>query len=256
MSGPGVRPLIAGNWKMNGLTADGVRLAADLAAWVRTDADAAPDRKDILICPPATLLASAARAIAGSPVLLGAQDCHWAKNGAHTGDISAEMLADQGCRYVIVGHSERRAGHGETDAIIKSKAAAVLRAGLVAIICIGETEAERQAGQTIDVVTRQFQGSLPSGASAATAVIAYEPVWAIGTGRVPTAEEVAAVHGHLRGLAAAAMGDGAAMRLLYGGSVKSSNAKELMSIPQVNGALVGGASLKLEDFSGIVRSVP
>jgi triosephosphate isomerase len=256
LSGPGVRPLIAGNWKMNGLTADGVKLAADLAAWARSDSGTAADRRDILICPPVTLLASVAGAIAGSTVLLGAQDCHWAKSGAHTGDISAEMLADQGCRFVIVGHSERRAGHGETDAIVKSKAAAALRAGLTAIICIGETEAEREAGRTIEVVTQQFHGSLPLEASAIKAVVAYEPVWAIGSGRVPTNDEVKAVHGHLRGLAAAAMGDGAVLRLLYGGSVKSSNAKELMSIPHVNGALVGGASLKLEDFIGIIRTVP
>jgi triosephosphate isomerase (TIM) len=253
---PGVRPLIAGNWKMNGLTADGTKLAADLAAWTRAAGGTVGDRRDILVCPPVALLASVRQAISGSAVLLGAQDCHWAKSGAHTGDISAEMLADQGCRFVIVGHSERRAGHGETDAIVRSKAAAALRAGLIAIICIGETEAERGAGQTIDVVTRQLQGSLPPGAGAATVVIAYEPVWAIGSGRVPTGDEVRAVHGHLRGLATAAMADGAALRLLYGGSVKPSNAKELMSIPDVNGALVGGASLKLEDFSGIVQSVP
>jgi triosephosphate isomerase len=256
LSGPGVRPLIAGNWKMNGLVADGVKLAADLAAWARSDSGAAPERRDILICPPVTLLASVARAIAGSPVLLGAQDCHWAKTGAHTGDISAEMLADQGCRFVIVGHSERRAGHDETDAIVKSKAAAALSAGLTAIVCIGETEAEREAGQTIEVVTRQFHGSLPHEASATKVVVAYEPVWAIGSGRVPTNDEVKAVHGHLRGLATAGIGDGAALRLLYGGSVKPSNAKELMTIPHVNGALVGGASLKLEDFAGIIRSVP
>ena len=256
MSGPGVRPLIAGNWKMNGLVANGVKLAADLAAWARSDGGTASDRRDILICPPVTLLASVAGAIAGSTVLLGAQDCHWAKSGAHTGDIGAEMLADQGCRFVIVGHSERRAGHGETDAIVKSKAAAALRAGLTAIICIGETEAEREAGRTIEVVTRQLHGSLPPEASATKAVVAYEPVWAIGSGQVPTNDEVKAVHGHLRGLAAAAMGDGAVLRLLYGGSVKPSNAKELMSIPHVNGALVGGASLKLEDFTGIIRSVP
>ena len=256
MSGPGVRPLIAGNWKMNGLIADGVKLAADLAAWTSGDSGAAPVRRDILICPPVTLLAAVARAIASSSVLLGAQDCHWAKSGAHTGDISAEMLADQGCRFVIVGHSERRAGHGETDAIVKSKAAAALRAGLTAIVCIGETEAEREAGRTIEIVTRQFHGSLPPGVGAANTVVAYEPVWAIGSGRVPTSDEVKAVHGHLRGLALAATGDGASLRLLYGGSVKPNNAKELMSISNVNGALVGGASLKLEDFTGIIRSVP
>ena len=251
-----VRPLIAGNWKMNGLSADGGKLAADLAAWTQADGAAALRRVDVLVCPPATLLAAVRQAITGSSLLLGAQDCHWAKSGAHTGDISPEMLADQGCSFVIVGHSERRAGHGETDLIVKSKAAAALRAGLTAIICIGETEAERQAGKTIEVVSRQLHGSLPPDSSAATTVIAYEPVWAIGSGRVPTADEVKAVHGHLRQLAISAITDGVAARLLYGGSVKPSNAKELMAIPEVNGALVGGASLKLEDFSGIIRSCP
>jgi triosephosphate isomerase (TIM) len=256
MARSGVRPLIAGNWKMNGLTADGGKLAADIAAWTCADGSEALGRADVLVCPPITLLAAVRQVIAGSPVLLGAQDCHWAKSGAHTGDVSAEMLVDQGCRFVIVGHSERRAGHGETDVIVKSKAAAALRAGLTAIICIGETEAERQAGKTIEVVTTQFHGSLPPEASAATTVIAYEPVWAIGSGRVPTADEIRAVHGHLRQLATADIADGDATRLLYGGSVKPSNAKELMAIPEVNGALVGGASLKLEDFSGIIRSCP
>lgn len=241
---------------MNGLTADGVKLAADIAAWTRAAGAAALGRADVLICPPVTLLAAVRQAIAGSPVLLGAQDCHWAKSGAHTGDIGAEMLADQGCRFAIVGHSERRAGHGETDVIVKSKAAAALRAGLTVIICIGETEAERQAGKTLDVVTTQLHGSLPPESSAATTVIAYEPVWAIGSGRVPTAEEIMAVHSHLRQLATAVIADGAVTRLLYGGSVKPSNAKELMAIPEVNGALVGGASLKLEDFSGITSSCP
>jgi triosephosphate isomerase len=189
-------------------------------------------------------------------VKLGAQDCHWAKSGAHTGNVSAEMLSDQGCSFVIVGHSERRAGHGETDAVVKNKAAAALRAGLAAIICIGETEAEREAGRTIDVVTAQFMGSLPEGAAAKNAVIAYEPVWAIGSGRIPTNEEIAAVHGQLRRLALGSIVDGAAARLLYGGSEKASNAKELMAIPEVNGALVGGASLKLEEFTGIIQSCP
>ena len=248
-----LRPLVAGNWKMNGLRADGLKLAADLATWSK---GAGGQSSDILICPPVTLLAAVRPEIAGSPVQLGAQDCHWAKSGAHTGNVSAEMLADLGCRFVIVGHSERRAGHGETDAIVRSKAAAALRAGLVAIICLGETEAERQAGRTSDVVSAQFMGSLPEGAAAGNTVIAYEPVWAIGSGRVPTNDEVAAVHGQLRGLALRSIADGAAARLLYGGSVKASNAKELMAIPEVNGALVGGASLKLEEFTGIIQSCP
>ena len=248
-----LRPLVAGNWKMNGLRADGLKLAVDLAAWSK---GAGAQGADILICPPVTLLGEIRPQIAGSPVKLGAQDCHQAKSGAHTGNVSAEMLADQGCSFVIVGHSERRAGHGETDAIVRSKAAAALRAGLAAIVCIGETEAEREAGRTIDVVTAQFMGSLPDGAAAGNTLIAYEPVWAIGSGRVPTNAEVAAVHGQLRRLAVSSIADGAAARLLYGGSVKASNAKELMAIPEVNGALVGGASLKLEEFTGIIQSCP
>jgi triosephosphate isomerase len=251
-----LRPLVAGNWKMNGLRADGLKLAADLAAWSKGAGSAATQGVDMLICPPATLLGPILPAIAGSPVQLGAQDCHWSKSGAHTGNVSAEMLADLGCSFVIVGHSERRAGHGETDEIVKSKAAAALRAGLVAIVCIGETETERQAGRTIDVVTAQFTGSLPEGAAAGNTVIAYEPVWAIGSGRVPTNDEVAAVHGQLRRLALGSIADGGSARLLYGGSVKASNAKELMAIPEVNGALVGGASLKLEEFAGIIQSCP
>jgi triosephosphate isomerase len=251
-----IRPLIAGNWKMNGLRCDGAKLAADLAAWTKGTGSSAVQKLDILICPPATILSAVAEKISGSAVLLGAQDCHPAKSGAHTGDISAEMLADQGCRYIIVGHSERRAGHGEADAIVKTKAAAALRAGLAAIICIGETEAERQAGRTIDIVSAQLAGSLPPEATAANTVIAYEPVWAIGSGKVPTNDEVAAVHTHLRQLARKSVAEGRAVRLLYGGSVKPSNAKELMAIPDVNGALVGGASLKLEDFTGIIQSCP
>jgi len=254
MAKPGMRPLIAGNWKMNGLQADGTKLAADLAAWSSGAGTAAAQATDILVCPPVTLLGAVRQALAGSAIHLGAQDCHASAKGAHTGDVSAEMLADQGCRFVIVGHSERRAGHGETDAAVKTKAAAALRAGLVAIICIGETAAERQAGQTISVVTTQFAGSLPAGASAENTVIAYEPVWAIGTGLIPTIDEVAAVHAQLRQLATGAVATGNAVRLLYGGSVKPSNAKELMAIPEVNGALVGGASLQLADFSGIIQS--
>ena len=251
-----LRPLVAGNWKMNGLRADGLKLASDLSAWSKGAGSQVALGVDVLICPPATLLGSIRPEIVGSPVLLGAQDCHWAKSGAHTGDVGAEMLADQGCGFVIVGHSERRAGHGETDAIVRSKAAAALRAGLTAIVCLGETEAERQAGRTIEVVTAQFAGSLAEGANAGNTVIAYEPVWAIGSGRVPTNDEIAAVHGQLRRLALGSITAGAAVRLLYGGSVKASNAKELLAIPEVNGALVGGASLKLEEFVGIIQSCP
>jgi triosephosphate isomerase len=245
-----VKPLIAGNWKMNGLSADGVKLAADIVAGLRHDG---PVRADLLVCPPATLLAKV-RATVGDNVLLGAQDCHWARSGAHTGDISAEMLADQGCRFVIVGHSERRAGHGESDETVRNKAAAAHRAGLTAILCIGETEAERRSGQTLAVVARQFGGSLPEGAGAADTVIAYEPVWAIGTGLLPSPEQVAEVHGAIRRLAAEKMRGGSSARILYGGSVKPSNAKELLGIAEVNGALVGGASLSAQDFLAIARA--
>ena len=255
-----IRPLVAGNWKMNGLVAglaEAVKVAERLAA---------PGFKaatDVLICPPATLvlsLAAKADAAAGagtgtSKLMVGAQDCHAKASGAHTGDIAAEMLRDAGARAVIVGHSERRADHGETDAIVRAKCEAALRAGLIAIVCVGETAVERQAGQTLDVVRRQLAGSLPDGCKAAATVVAYEPVWAIGTGLTPTAADVAAVHKVLREEVARRFGgEGARMRLLYGGSVKASNARELMAVANVDGALVGGASLKADDFLGIVAA--
>ena len=253
-----IRPLVAGNWKMNGLVAglaEAVKVAERLAA---------PGFKaatDVLICPPATLvlsLAAKADAAAGagaSKLMVGAQDCHAKASGAHTGDIAAEMLRDAGARAVIVGHSERRANHGETDASVRAKCEAALRAELIAIVCVGETAAERQAGQTLDVVRRQLAGSLPDGCKAAATVVAYEPVWAIGTGLTPTAADVAAVHKVLREEVARRFGgEGARMRLLYGGSVKASNARELMAVANVDGALVGGASLKADDFLGIVAA--
>ncbi len=227
--------LIAGNWKMNGLTASVAELDALLAA-------PAPDGAELLICPPATLVARLAQAADGSHVAVGGQDCHWAERGAHTGDVSAEMLADAGATHIIVGHSERRADHGETDAVVRRKAQAVARAGLVPILCVGETLAERDAGATLAVIARQLEGSVPD---VPRLVIAYEPVWAIGTGRTPTVEQVAEVHGAI----AAWMGAG--VRLLYGGSVKPSNAAELLAVPCVDGALVGGASLKAADFLAI-----
>ena len=244
------RALIAGNWKMNGLKAEGLALGRAIRA------GAAGIGADLLICPPASLLASVGDLLAGSPIALGGQDCHPDRPGAHTGDIAAVMLADLGCRYVILGHSERRADHGETDELVRTKAMAAHSAGLIAIVCIGETEAERDRGQALAVVTRQLAGSLPGASSAATTIIAYEPVWAIGTGRTPSSTDIVAVHSHLRRELAAHFSDAAAIRLLYGGSVKPANAREILALPDVDGALVGGASLKAEDFLAIARSAP
>jgi triosephosphate isomerase len=211
---------------------------------------------EIMICPPATLLAQARYALRGTEIKLGAQDCHPLSHGAHTGDISAEMLGDAGAEAVIVGHSERRSDHGETDALVKAKAKAAHRAGLVAIICIGETERERRDGVTLDIVRRQLAGSLPEDARASNTVIAYEPVWAIGTGLTPTPADIAEVHGFIRnelgGLLGAA--EAARVRVLYGGSVKPANATELLLVPDVDGALVGGASLKAADFYAILAA--
>lgn len=248
----GIRPLVAGNWKMNGL-------AGSLAEARRVrDRLARPDFApgvDVMICPPATLLSALCGEAAGSRVLVGAQDCHSAPSGAHTGDISAEMIKDAGAGAVIVGHSERRSDHGERSSEVREKAAAAHRAGLTAIVCIGETAGERQAGLTLDVVARQLEQSLPDGATASNLVVAYEPVWAIGTGLTPTAADVAQVHAHVRrGLAGRFGAEGSRMRILYGGSVKPANARELMGVAEVNGALVGGASLKADDFIAIVAA--
>jgi triosephosphate isomerase (TIM) len=210
---------------------------------------------DVMVAPPATLIASFAAAAAGSPLLIGAQDSHAKPSGAHTGDIAAEMLKDAGASAVILGHSERRADHGETSAEVKAKTAAAHRAGLVAIVCIGETQGERAAGATLNVVSRQLKNSLPEGTTAANTVIAYEPVWAIGTGLTPTASDIEEVHTAIRRDLSESVGEeGAKMRILYGGSVKPDNAAALMAIPNVNGALVGGASLKARDFLAIVRA--
>ncbi len=244
--------LIAGNWKMNGRVGDAPRLAAAVAAGAAT----APAAVDLLICPPAVHITLAKGAIAGSRVLLGGQDCHEVEGGAFTGDISAEMLADAGCSHVIVGHSERRDAHVEGDAMVWRKASAALRAGLVAIICVGETDQERLSGQAEDVVARQINGSVPDGVDGSRIAVAYEPVWAIGSGRTPTTAEIAAVHAAMRAALKRLLGDekGAGVRLLYGGSVKPSNAKEILAIENVNGALVGGASLKAEDFLAIAAA--
>jgi triosephosphate isomerase len=250
------RKLIAGNWKMNGLKADGLALAREVAhRAVAASRDAGPGLGcDILVCPPATLLFPIAEALTGSPVLLGAQDCHPKEKGAHTGDISARMLADAGCRYVILGHSERRADHGESDAAVRAKAEAARAAGLVPIVCVGETEAERDAGKTLEVVGRQIAGSVPDGLGPETLVIAYEPVWAIGTGRTPTAADVAQVHAHIRKRLAERVAGPEGVRILYGGSMKPGNARELLGVENVDGGLIGGASLLAHDFWAIAEA--
>ena len=250
MANSGPRPLVAGNWKMNGSLAmlKEPRLLAGMLKDVKL-------KCEVIVCPPAILARRIKSILKGSRIRLGGQDCHWNASGAHTGDISAEMLKEAGCSAVIVGHSERRTNHGETDATVCKKARAAHRAGLTAIVCIGETLDQRKAGQTLDVVSSQLKGSLPEGAAAANTVIAYEPVWAIGTGLTPTLAEVTQVHAHIRSDLATLLGeDGAGVRILYGGSVKPSNATELMSAPNVNGALVGGACLKAADFLGIIKA--
>jgi triosephosphate isomerase len=248
-----IRPLIAGNWKMNGLKASLGEFEAMLAGAAEVAAKA-----DLLVCPPATLIAGFAEKARGSKTLgVGAQDCHPKPSGAHTGDISAEMLADAGARAIIVGHSERRADHGESDGLVRQKAEAVWRAGLTAIVCVGETRQQRDAGQTLEICRGQLNLSLPDGARSDNLVVAYEPVWAIGTGLTPTAGDVEQIHGFIRELLIARFnGEGAKIRILYGGSVKPSNAAELMGIANVNGALVGGASLKAADFLAIAAGCP
>lgn len=244
------RPLVAGNWKMHGLRRSIVELRAILQGVEDLSA-----KIDLMVCPPATLLAEFAQAAAGSRVAIGAQDCHPEPSGAFTGDLSAEMLADAGAGAIIVGHSERRTLHGETDELVHRKALAAHRAGAAAIICIGETRARREARETIAVVRRQIDGSLPEQATAANLVLAYEPVWAIGTGLTPTPADVAEVHGFLRERLKSRYGaEGGAIRILYGGSVKPSNAGELMTVENVNGALVGGASLKAAEFLAIAAA--
>jgi len=254
MTAPRV-PLIAGNWKMNGLQEDGRALASAVAGFVEAQGDA---HFEMLVCPPFTLIGAVRDSIGETKLLLGAQDCHTASKGAHTGDISADMLADAGCSHVLVGHSERRTNHGETNELVKSKAVAAHESGLCAIICIGETEAERDGGSTLDVVKSQIAGSVPDSANATNTVLAYEPVWAIGTGRTPTSEEVQDVHAYIRSELAAKLGAAAAngMRLLYGGSMNPGNASELLALADVDGGLIGGASLKPDDFTAIAKSCP
>jgi triosephosphate isomerase (TIM) len=237
------RPLVAGNWKMNGLVAS----LPELDKIIGKAGEAAG--ADLMVCPPATLVAAFAARARGTPVAIGGQDCHAQAAGAFTGDIAAEMLRDAGATAVIVGHSERRTYHRETDADVRAKAQAAWRAGLTAIVCIGETKDERVAGKTLDVIGRQLAGSVPDGARSDNLVIAYEPVWAIGTGLTPTVADVAEVHRFIRDWLGSRAGTD--VRVLYGGSVKPSNAGELMSVANVDGALVGGASLKADEFMGI-----
>ncbi len=238
------RKIAAGNWKMNGLQADMVELS-------KLAADHASAKVDVLICPPATLIAGCK----DLPFQIGGQDCHPHESGAHTGDISASMLADAGATAVLTGHSERRTDHGEMDADVAAKSKAAYAAGLKAVICIGETLTEREAGTTLNVIDTQLAGSIPDTATAANTVIAYEPVWAIGTGKVPTLEQIGEVHDHIRAKLAARFDDGADFSLLYGGSVKGSNAVEIFGVSNVDGALVGGASLKAADFSPIIHAL-
>jgi triosephosphate isomerase len=249
MTGTTRRPLVAGNWKMNGL-----RSAAAEFGKMAAGASALTGKADLMVCPPASLVAVFAQSAKDSGIAVGGQDCHAEASGAFTGDISAEMLADAGASAVIVGHSERRTYHRETDAEVRAKALAARRAGLLAIVCIGETRAEREAGKTLDVLRTQLAGSLPDGATGANLVVAYEPVWAIGTGLTPTPDDVAEVHTFIRSrLAERFGGEAEAVRILYGGSVKPSNARELMAVANVDGALVGGASLKADEFLAIAN---
>ena len=245
---PGVRPLIAGNWKMHGLAAEAQALARAVAA------GAAGLKAEVLICPPATLIAPLTQACAGV-VALGGQDCHEAAKGAHTGDISAAMLKDAGATYVILGHSERRMAYRETSHRVRAKAEAAMAAGLIPVVCVGEPEDDRLLGRAEEVVAEQMAESLPDGFGAAGGVVAYEPVWAIGTGRTPTEADISAMHAMMRAkLAEAFPAEGAGLRLLYGGSVKPGNAVAILALPHVDGALVGGASLVAEDFLAIARA--
>jgi triosephosphate isomerase len=248
-----LRPVVAGNWKMHGTLAS----ARALAAAVRAGAEAAEASAEVVVCPPHPHLAAVAEVLAGGPVALGAQDCHALPAGAHTGDVSAPMLADCGCRFVILGHSERRAEHHESDGIVRGKALAALEAGLAPILCVGETAAERSAGRAEEVVVVQLAGSLPERFCAEGGIVAYEPVWAIGSGRTPTEPEIAGMHAAIRRALSARFGEaGRTTRILYGGSVKPGNAAAILKLPEVNGALVGGASLEAEAFLSILRALP
>ena len=245
-----MRPLVAGNWKMNGLGADLAQLAA-----LKAGLAGAPVGCDVLVCPPATLIARAVGQVGGA-FAIGAQDCHQRASGAFTGDMSAEMFKDAGASAVIVGHSERRQFHGETDADVAAKAAAAWRAGLLAVVCVGETSAQRDAGTANHVCGSPLDASLPDGVTPRNTAVAYEPVWAIGTGRTPSDGDIAAMHAHIRACLLRRFGEGAReIRILYGGSVKPSNAAQILNLPEVGGALVGGASLNAAEFEAIIRSI-
>ena len=251
---PDVKPLVAGNWKMNGLTASLQEIRA-INAGISDNKDGIGGKIDMLICVPATILHQSAQDCADGGLSIGGQDCHAIESGAHTGDISAEMLADSGACHVIVGHSERRTAHFESNEVVLAKAQAGNRAGLTSIICIGETREQRESGTTLEVLGEQLAGSMPPDSKADKIIVAYEPVWAIGTGLVPSTDDVREAHAFIRETLVARFGnEGAKMRILYGGSVKPSNAAELMSIENVDGALVGGASLKASDFLGICEA--
>jgi triosephosphate isomerase len=243
----GSRPLVAGNWKMNGVRENLVEAASICEAVAAGGAGKA----EVVVCPPATLLMAAARICEGTQVGVGGQDCHAEASGAFTGDISAEMLKDAGASYVILGHSERRAGHHETDKIVRAKARAALRAGLAAIICVGETRAEREAGDAFSIVGVQLVGSIPENSPPGQIIIAYEPVWAIGTRLTPMPQDIAEMHGFIRNRVNQHLGQEASMRILYGGSVRPANAAELLSVEEVDGTLVGGASLSSAEFMAI-----
>lgn len=244
--------LIAGNWKMNGTLASAEALAAELIAQVR----GASIEAEVVLCPPAPLIPAVLAVAKGTPVAVGGQDCHAKEKGAHTGDVSPALLAGLGCKFVIVGHSERRADHGETDEQVRAKAEAALKAGLTPIICVGETEGERERGETANVIARQVKGSIPAGATAENVVIAYEPVWAIGTGKTATIADIVAVHAQIKDLFASGHGGANGLKILYGGSVKAANAKEILAAANVRGALVGGASLDAAEFWRIIESCP
>jgi len=247
------RPMIAGNWKMNGIKTDSRKLASALARQMKKQTR---PKFELLICPPFPLLGLADELIKGSGVKLGAQDCHSEPSGAHTGDTSPELLKNVGCKYVIVGHSERRTDHAEKDADVNAKANAVIQAGMGAIVCIGESLRQRESGRTMSVIKKQLHGSLPQDANAKNTVIAYEPVWAIGTGKVATPEQAQDVHAVIRSELAKALGDKEAdkVRILYGGSMKPSNASQLLALPDVDGGLIGGASLNADDFWAIAQA--
>lgn len=248
-----ISPLIAGNWKMNGLTPS----LAELSELARLLTTGEAPRAVVVVCPPATLLAAVAAQGASSGILAGGQDCHTQAQGAFTGDISASMIADAGAQFVIVGHSERRAGHGETDDTVRAKAEAAIGAGLKPIVCVGETEAQRDAGEALQVVADQLAASIPDAAGQHEVIVAYEPVWAIGTGRTPSLDEIKEMHDAIRGRLEERFGSerGQSIRILYGGSLKPQNAREILNVANVNGGLVGGASLLAKDFYTIISAV-